>query len=188
MVEDLTVRDAMTTAYVGVSESDTIRDVIDVMIDEGADAVVVLRGSEAVGTVTERDLLRATTGTIPTDASIASVMSGPGPSVGADLPLSDAASALSTEDRRQLLVRNGDGVAGVLTSQDVITATASLLPASERDAETLSTSTSDLQTGTRTEPENPEYSSQSVCEACGSLMPGLESVNGQAICADCRGA
>ncbi|MDL5361237.1 CBS domain-containing protein [Halalkalicoccus sp. NIPERK01] len=182
MVEDLTVRDAMTTAYVGVSESDTIGDVIEVMIDDGVSGVVVLRGPEAVGTVTERDLLRATTtGSIPTDASIASVMSGPGPSVKPDVPLSDAASTLSTEDRRQLLVRNGEGIVGVLTSQDVITAAASLLSASEREPETMSAP----EAGTTV--DDPEYTTQSVCEVCGSLMPGLESVNGQVICADCRG-
>ncbi|KYH26721.1 CBS domain protein [Halalkalicoccus paucihalophilus] len=179
MVEDLTVRDAMTTAYVGVSESDTIRDVIDVMVEDGDTGIVVLRGTEAVGTVTERDLLRATTGTIPTDASIASVMSGPDPSVEADVPLSDAANLLSTEDGRQLLVRNGDGIVGVLTPQDVITATASLLSTPEREPETFAAPD-------ETEMENAEYTTQSVCEICGSLMPGLESINGQAVCSDCR--
>lgn len=181
MVESLTVRDAMTTAYVGVSESDTVGDVIDVMIEDGVSGVVVLRGPEAVGTVTERDLLRtATTGTIPTDAGISSVMSDPGPSVEADMPLSEAASSLSTEDRRQLLVRNGEGLVGVLTSQDVITAAASLLSSPEREPERFPTP--EAETGV----ENTEYT-QSVCEVCGSFMPGLESVNGQVVCADCRG-
>ncbi|MCL7417370.1 MAG: CBS domain-containing protein, partial [Halalkalicoccus sp.] len=178
-VEDLTVRDAMTTAYVGVSESDTIRDVIDVMVEDGDTGIVVLRGTEAVGTVTERDLLRATAGTIPTDARIASVMSGPDPSIEADVPLSDAASLLSTEEGRQLLVRNGEGIVGVLTPQDVITATASLLSAPEREPETLAGPD-------EAETENVEYTTQSVCEVCGSLMPGLESINGQAVCSDCR--
>lgn len=186
MVEDLTVRDAMTTAYAGVSESDTVGDVIDMTLEEGVSEVVVLRGSEAVGTVTERDLLRAaTTGSIPTEAGISSVMSGRGPSIDAETPLSEAASELSTADRRQLLVREGERIVGVLTSQDVITATASLLSAPEREA--------DLSVGPGTDAEseataeNPEYTTQSVCEVCGSLMPNLASVNGQAVCGDCRG-
>lgn len=184
MVEDLTARDAMTTAYVGVSESDTVGDVIDVMIEEGVSEVVVLRGSEAVGTVTEHDLLRAaTTGTIPVEAGISSVMSGAGPSVGADTPLPEAASELSTAERRQLIVRNGERIVGVLTSQDVITATASILPAPERE-EGLSDA---AETNAEGASGNPEYSTQSVCEVCGSLMPNLASVNGQAVCGDCRG-
>ncbi|MFC6904219.1 CBS domain-containing protein [Halalkalicoccus tibetensis] len=186
MVEDLTARDAMTTAYVGVSESDTVGDVIDVMIEEGVSEVVVLRGSEAVGTVTEHDLLRAaTTGTIPVEAGIASMMSGAGPSVDAETPLSEAASELSTADRRQLIVRNGERIVGVLTCQDVITATASILSAPEPE-EGLSDA-AETNAGAETASENPEYTTQSVCEVCGSLMPNLASVNGQAVCGDCRG-
>lgn len=182
MVEDLTVKDAMTTAYVGVSESDTVGDVIDVMIEDGVSGVVVLRGTNAVGTVTERDLLRAVTaGSISDDAGIASVMSGPGPSVKADVPLSEAASTLSADDRHQLLVRNGEGLVGVLTPQDVITAAASLLSSPERELETMHSPGSEIE-----DEEDAQYSTQSVCEVCGSLMPGLESVNGQAVCADCR--
>ncbi|MFC7007669.1 CBS domain-containing protein [Halalkalicoccus salilacus] len=61
MVEDRTVKEAMTTTYVGVSESDTVGDVVDVMFDDDVAGVVVLRGRNPVGTVTERDLLRAAT-------------------------------------------------------------------------------------------------------------------------------
>lgn len=181
MVEDLMVKDAMTTAYVGVSESDTVGDVIDVMIEDGVSGVVVLRGRDAVGTVTERDLLRAVTaGSISDDAGIASVMSGPDPSVKADVPLSEAASTLSAGDKHQLLVRNGEGLVGVLTPQDVLTAAASSLSSPEREIETMVSSESEG------EEEDAQYSTQSVCEICGSLMPGLESVNGQAVCVDCR--
>ncbi|WP_122087935.1 CBS domain-containing protein [Halalkalicoccus subterraneus] len=181
MVEDLIVKEAMTTAYVGVSESDTVGDVIDVMIGDGVSGVVVLRGKNAVGTVTERDLLRAVTaGSISDDTGIASVMSGPDPSVKADVPLSEAASTLSTGDKHQLLVRNGEGLVGVLTPQDVLTAAASSLSSPEREIETMGRSE-------EPEEEDGQYSTQSVCEVCGSLMPGLESVNGQAVCADCRG-
>lgn len=181
MVEDLTVRDAMTTAYVGVSESDTIRDVIELMIEDGVSGVVVVRGAEAVGTVTEHDLLRAATAeSIPTETGVASVMSGPGPSVSPDISLSEAASTLSVEDRRQLLVRNGDGLVGVITPQDVITAAASQRPSPEREFDEMARLDAEETT------ENTEYSTQSVCEVCGSLMPGLESVNGRAVCVDCR--
>ncbi|MCH7659417.1 MAG: CBS domain-containing protein [Euryarchaeota archaeon] len=180
MAEDLTVRDVMTTAYAGVSESDTIRDVIDLMIEDGVSGVVVVRGTEAVGTVTERDLLRAvTTGSIPVETGIASVMSGSGPSIKPEVPLSEAASALSAGDRHQLLVRNGGGLVGVLTPQDVLTAAASGRSLPENEFETMA---GEPESTT----EDTAYSTQSVCEICGSLMPELVSVNGQAVCSDCR--
>jgi CBS domain-containing protein len=184
MSENLTVRDAMTTAYAGVSESDTIRDVIDVMIDDGVSGVVVVRGNEAVGTVTERDLLRAVTaGSIPIETGIASVMSGSGPTTKPDVPLSEAASALYVGDRHQLLVRNGGGLVGVLTPQDVLTAAASGRSSPENEFETVARE-SDLDADA--DVEDLAFSTQSVCEICGSLMPELESINGQAVCTDCR--
>lgn len=182
MVEDRTVREAMTTAYVGVSESDTIGDVVDVMFDDGVAGVVVLRGQNPVGTVTERDLLRAAaTGALPLDAGIASVMSGPGPSIDVETPLAEAASTLSTENERQLLVTNGngDGLVGILTAQDVIAAAASSFSSPDPEPETTPMAMDER-------PDRPEYTTQSVCEVCGSLMPELETVDGQVVCSDCR--
>lgn len=181
MVEDRTVKEAMTTTYVGASESDTVGDVVEIMLDDGVAGVVVLRGSDPVGTVTERDLLRAaTTGSLPVDSRIGSVMSGPAPSVDEGTPLAEAARLLSTEDERHLLVTNGDGLVGVLTEQDLIAAAASLFSSPEPEPETTPMAMDE-------EHERPEYTTQSVCEVCGSLMPGLETVDGQAVCSDCRG-
>lgn len=180
MVEDRTVKEAMTTTYVGVSESDTVGDVVDVMFDDGVTGVVVLRGRNPVGTVTERDLLRAAaTGTLPLEAGIASVMSGPCPSIDVEAPLAEAASTLSSEDERQLLVTNGDGLVGVLTAQDVIAAAASSFSSPDPEPETTPMAMDER-------PNRPEYTTQSVCEICGSLMPELETVDGQAVCSDCR--
>lgn len=183
MVENHTVRDAMTTTYVGVSEADTVSDVVEVMFDDDVSDVVVLRGTEPVGTVTERDLLRAAaTGSLPLEAGIASVMSGPGPSIDVETPLAEAASTLSTENERQLLVTNGDGdgLVGVLTAQDVIATAASAFSSPEPEPETTPMAVDE-------EAQRAEYSTQSVCEVCGSLMPGLEPVDGQVVCSDCRG-
>lgn len=180
MIENRTVREAMTTAYVGVSESDTVGDVADVMLEEGVADVVVLRGTDPVGTVTERDLLRAaTTGTLPVRAEIASLMSGPGPSIDAEMPLAEAASMLLTEDERQLLVTNADELVGVLTARDVIATAASLFSSPDSEPETIPS-------GPTGNTETPEYTTQSVCENCGSFMPRLEAVNGQVVCGDCR--
>lgn len=180
MVEDRTVREAMTTAYVGVSESDRIGNVVDVMMEDGVAGAVVLRGANPVGTVTERDLLyAAATDSLPVDAGIASVMSEPEPRIDAETPLAEAASTLSTENERQLLVMDGDELAGVLTAQDVIAAAASLFSAPEPEPEMTPIA------GTEAS-ETAEYTTQSVCEVCGSFVSGLEAVDGQVICGDCR--
>lgn len=181
MTDEITVRDVMTREYVGVSESDPVDAVVDLMLEDGETGVVVLRGSEPVGMVTERDLLgTAITGDFPPDTNIASVMSGRGPHVHENAPLVEAAGTLSTEDTRHLLVTNGTELVGVLSAQDVIAASASLLARDDRE------DTPEAELDDRMYATELDYSTQSVCEVCGSFMPSLQNVNGQVVCGDCR--
>ena len=59
MEPDATVREVMNREYLGVSESDTVGETASMMLDDGAEVVVVVRGSEPVGIMTERDALAA---------------------------------------------------------------------------------------------------------------------------------
>jgi CBS domain-containing protein len=186
MVDEVTVRDVMTREFVGVSESDSVGEVIDVLLSDGASGVVVLRGKEPVGMVTERDLLASLTSPSGTDTPIADAMSVGCPTVPPDRGLADAAATLSSEEVSHLLVVEREEPVGVLMTQDVIAASASALSSvdrgRERDREF------DRENRTRHDRDEDTYSTQSVCEACGSLMPGLQTVNGESVCADCRGA
>ena len=57
MDAEMTIRDVMSREFVGVSESDPLDATIDLMLEEKADCVVVLRGDEPVGMMTERNVL-----------------------------------------------------------------------------------------------------------------------------------
>ncbi|WP_135852636.1 CBS domain-containing protein [Halorussus salinus] len=206
MEGEVTVRDVMTREYVGVSESDTVLGAVRLMNDEGTGCVVVLRGSEPVGIMTESDVLAlvADEGD-PAETQVSSVMSEPVVSVGAERELSDAAGTMSREDIRRLLVTNDDELVGLLSERDVISASASLsgVPSVRGDSPREVTgggpmaddrAGGDPMTGDR--PSNPagtvgengdhEYSDRSICETCGTLSRELTNVNGQLICADCR--
>jgi len=59
MERDVSVREVMDREFLGASESDGLREAAELMLVEDADSVVVLRGSDPVGVVTERDLMTA---------------------------------------------------------------------------------------------------------------------------------
>ncbi|MFC7195331.1 CBS domain-containing protein [Halosimplex aquaticum] len=59
MERDVSVQEVMDREFVGVSESDGLRETAELMLAEEADSAVVLHGSEPVGVVTERDALEA---------------------------------------------------------------------------------------------------------------------------------
>lgn len=193
----MTVRDVMTREFVGVSESDTVLGAVKLMHEEDAGYVVVLRGSEPVGIVTESDVLALVADERdPADVAVSSVMSDPVVSVDVDRALSDAAATMSREDIRRLAATSDGELAGVLSERDVIAASASLssVPTIREvpgDGVVGRSEAGETQMGTEAasssgESDRYEYADRSICETCGSLSRGLANVNGQLICADCR--
>lgn len=183
MVEDLTVRDVMTREFVGVSESDSVADVAGLMVEEGASPIAVVRGSEPIGTIAPGTMIGALLGEdTDGDRSVDGIMQHPPRSVRPELSLAEAAAILADADTNHVFVSGDDGILGVLTENDVITAVTSILT-----TEPSGTFDDDYDAAVSVEEEVPgTMSSQSVCEVCGTLKTNLENVNGQLVCDDCR--
>ena len=191
MEPELSVRDVLTKEYVGVSESDTVLGAVRLMRQERTGSVLVVRGSEPVGIMTEWDVLGVVADEDDPDSmSVESAMSTPVVSIEPDRSLSDAADLMARDNIRNLVVTDQNGIVGMLTQRDVIAAAGSFTGAT-------SVSNGDELTGTA----NPgsaatgdqmltnggdEYSRQGVCESCGSLADELWESNGQLLCTDCR--
>jgi len=201
MESEVTVRDVMSREYVGVSESDTVLGAVRLMDEEGVGSVVVLRGSEPVGIMTESDVLGvvAEEGE-PADTRVSEVMSEPLVSVEADRGLADAAGTMSREDIRRIIVEEDGELLGLLDERDIISASASLSgvpsvrdgphavagdPVADAPVEGDRVGTEHVG-GVADNGDSPEYSDRSICEACGTLSHELSNVNGQLICVDCR--
>lgn len=189
MQSDLTVREIMSRDFVGVSEADEISDVAHVLREEEASTAAVVRGSEPVGIISALDLLPL----IPDSKSgstASEYMREPEAVLSPNAPLVEAIDWMSTQGTGRLLVTEGEELVGVVTADDLLTATASLLEngSEPREDTEAVASTSAGAVADRTVSPSPgsEYSSQSVCESCGSLTQQLQNFNGQMLCADCR--
>lgn len=205
MEGEVTVRDVMSREYVGVSESDTILGAVRLMHEEGVGSVVVLRGSDPVGIVTESDVLGLVAEeSDPAETAVSAVMSQPVISVEAERGLSDAAGTMSHEDIRRILVTDEDELVGVLDERDVISASASLSGVPSFRDQQLAVGEGRVRNPVGGDPaggepvgddrvgatangsDRAEYSDRSICETCGTLSRELSNVNGQLICVDCR--
>jgi CBS domain-containing protein len=210
MDNDVTVRGVITREYVGVSESDTVQDTVELMREEQASSVIVLRGSDPVGIVTEWDVMGLVAdGADPAVTAVSEIMSSPVRSVAADTPLVDAAGIMSSENIRNLLVEGSDtgAAVGALTDRDVIAAVASLQksfgfatpggtdtgtaprrgsPTAEDAAGTVRDRAETASTGVNGNGEPDAYANQGVCETCGTLTDDLRQINGQLVCPDCQ--
>ncbi|WP_306057804.1 CBS domain-containing protein [Natronococcus wangiae] len=199
MESELSVRDVLTTEYVGVSESDPVLGAVRLMREERSGCVLVVRGSEPVGIMTEWDVLGLVDDERdPAETTVGEIMTSPVISIGADWSLADAATTMGRQNIRNLVVESDDGILGVLTQRDVIAAAGSFQgttsPASESNESLLETTRPIDETARSNEDVDTqllpnggdEFSTQGVCEVCGSLVDSLWDANGQLVCSDCR--
>lgn len=169
MRDEPTVRDVMHREFLGVSESDELGDAAELLIDENADYLVVLRGHEPVGLLSARDVLTAVLSGDGLEEDVGSVMQPPVPAVSAVERLADVEERLLQEDTGHLIVTEENEAVGVITERDLLAATTTV-----REPTHLH------------EGSDPAVE-QSICEVCGTLSPELTPVNGQLVCPDCQG-
>lgn len=194
MDTDIPIRDVMTREFVGVSESDTVLSTARLMLDEDTDCAVVLRGSEPVGMVTERDVLAMLVDGDEPDidgATVMEAMNGSVASIPSNRDLSEAIDRLSTAAvDRLLVIENGSNEPiGLLTHRDVATVVTHSLrwratPYEDTGADADESRSEFGEFGTAE--GAPMDAMQSVCEVCGSLSQSLMNVDGQLVCPDCR--
>jgi CBS domain-containing protein len=192
MIADVTVGEVMDREYLGVSESDELVDTVELLLREGANTAVVLRGAEPVGLLTPEDVMALVVeGPAPDSATVGDAMTAHVPTVDPDLGLSEAADTMSAQDVQRLVVTRDPAVApaGIITAQDVFAIRA---PAVERSPDTEPTPdhvaagpgaalANDVEAT-----EAADFDDQGICGACGTLTGDLASFNGQLLCADCR--
>ncbi|MFB6189113.1 MAG: CBS domain-containing protein [Halapricum sp.] len=178
---DVTVREAMTRDYVGVSESDSIVETAALLLDEDSDSAVVLRGQNPIGMVTARDLLSRLV-EAGDEGTVADCMSTEVPEVPPEQSIEAAVDKLFARSVAQLLVVDSSGeLLGILTQRDIVAAT-TLTPseaAGDQVAEPARIEDGETDGG-------EAMSEQGICERCGALTADLVTFNGQSLCADCR--
>lgn len=172
--------------YVGVSESDDLVETVELLLEEGADTAVVLRGSQPVGVVTERDVLAMLVeGPDPHEATVGDTMTEQIPTISPTETLEAAADRMSAQSARRLLVTDGSEPMGILTEHDLLTARTHqperrdepLVPAGETGTAMATQAETDME---------DSFDDQGICEVCGTMTGSLASFNGQLLCADCR--
>jgi len=178
------VRDVMNREFVGVSESDSLAEAAELMRAEAAAAVVVLRGAEPIGTLSPAEAMAAMLDDDPESTTVGAVMAPPVPTANPSTPLSVAAQQLVSQGVSHLLVVDEGAAVGMVTDREVLAATGTTPDGEETATAPVAESSAEL--AAEPEPAAADESVQSICEVCGALAPALSTVNGQAVCSDCR--
>lgn len=192
MNRDVTVREVMDREFVAASESDSVRSTVELMLREEAEPAVVLRGSEPVGVLADRDVLALVVEDVTSleAATVGDVMTESVPTIAPDQTLAEARDRIAARSTSWLVVTNGGEPDGVITEHDILSsstlgteidATDGVVDADDQ----IETSTSATVTRAGAT-EAGGFEDQSICEKCGALSHDLSMFNGQLLCADCR--
>lgn len=178
MSSAVTVRDVMTREFLGVSEGDPLLETVEMLLEDGTECAVVLRGRDPVGRLSERDALSVLVeGTDPAAATVADVMSDGVVRISSGASLTAAAGTMAREGVGWLLAIE-DGPVGVVSAHDIVAAS-TMVPDAEQSPTAVSTGVTD---------HEAEYDTQGICEACGTLARDLTNANGRLVCPNCRDA
>ena len=116
------VRDIMTKAIISVPGETTVFQVAKMMEQGGIGAVLVKKGSNLHGIITDRDYAtKIVSNNMPSDTSVEQVMSSPLITINFDETISAAAQRMTDKKIRKLAVTNNGNIVGLITSTDLVT-------------------------------------------------------------------
>lgn len=120
---DSPIRDILTEAVATVHPDATLRDVAAMLAGHDIGVVLVSPVRDAVGMISERDLVSVlATGEDIDTCRAAEAMSTELVSTPVDATVSEVSQLMSEAGVRHVLVRDGDNLAGLVSIRDVLTA------------------------------------------------------------------
>ena len=175
---EMSVREIMTKKVFSTDIKTTITEVAREMIKCNVGSIIVTEGKEAVGIITERDIVRKISTEIEKlDRVCASeIMSSPIITAKPSTNIIDAAEQMVKCNIRRLPVMEGSNIVGIVTDRDILMVSPGL--------NTILANLIEMnheQSGPIThEPEG------GICEYCGTFSNDIRLSNGMMMCESCR--
>lgn len=161
---EILVRDAMTENIAKLSLKTASSKAAKIMADTDADCILVVKGDRPMGIVTASDFLRriVAEGKNASEIPLKDIMSSPVITIDSEQNLSSAFDKLSENQVKRLVVVDGEKVAGIVTSVELLSYAEELGEEEEREV------------------------GPSMCEICGGYFEMLTEVDGKFVCEDCK--
>jgi predicted transcriptional regulator len=120
------VSDVMNTDIASVPDTSSAVQAAAVILEKRVNSVVVKKGDETVGIMTDKDFVRlAALGGNP--RGVTSNMSTDLVTISPDADLNEAVNLMKEKEVRHLLVREGDKIIGIVSTKDINRALANIL-------------------------------------------------------------
>lgn len=127
----ITIEDFMTRGIITISVKASIIDAINKMVKYNIGSLVVKRGNEFVGIITERDILKICSkeNIYAPDLTVGKIMNFPLITIEAEAPIGIASQLMEDKGIRRLLVEKDNQIIGIITQKDVLKETLKIFKA-----------------------------------------------------------
>jgi CBS domain-containing protein len=176
---DILVEEVMSKSPRTGSPEMTVKEAAVLMRDEKVGSLIIVEDGLPVGIVTERDFLNkiVSENKVPSKTLVKDIMTSPLITATAKESLSDAARRMSSMRVRRLPVLKGDHLVGILTENDVLRISPSLIE--------LTRELSLVNRGGMGREKEPQVFT-GYCENCGQFSIDLRLSSGELRCPECR--
>ena len=175
---EMLVSEVMTKNVFTLDVKANVAEIAGEMTRHNVSSIVVTKKGDAVGIITERDIVRKVVaedkepGNIPASDIISSPLITVRPSTN----IIDAARIMLKHDIRRLIVKENGSASGIVTDKDLLM----IAPGLNTILESLIEMSNE-----QTIPQTPEFES-GTCEYCGAYGETVTLVNGLLLCEDCK--
>lgn len=175
--KDILVEEIMTRNPRAASSDITAQSAAKLMRQEDVGSLIILEDGAAIGMVTEKDLVQKVVaeGRSPSKVRIAAIMSTPLITIGPKESVSDAAKRMANLRLRRLPVLKDGRLVGVLTENDVLRLSPSLIELT-REWSRLGACGGSLP---------KQLTTEGYCDNCGTYADQLVERNGELLCFAC---
>ncbi len=127
----LAIEDFMTRGIVTINVEASIIDAVNKMVKNNIGCLIVKRGNEFTGIITERDILKRCVkeNIYSLDLTVGKIMSFPLITVEAEAPIGKATQLMEEKNIRRLLVEKDHQIIGIITQKDVLKETLEIFKA-----------------------------------------------------------
>ncbi|WP_135605740.1 cyclic nucleotide-binding/CBS domain-containing protein [Methanococcoides sp. NM1] len=174
----ISVKEVMTEKVITTDIEESALKVGKEMIKHNVGSIIVTKNDEAVGIITEREMIKKiiAKNKKPENVSASMLMSSPLIMIKPSTNVIDASKTMSKANIRRLAVMQNGKIAGIITDRDLLTI-----------APGLNTILADLIEMNREQNVIAEEEYEGgICQRCGYYVADLAMVNGRILCESCR--
>jgi len=122
MVLDLPAGNIARRDLIRIDEEKSVFDAAKMIVENNRGSVVVTRGGDSVGILTERDVMRKVVSKSldPKSIRVKEVMTSPPVTIDKDRPLREALDVMNKKKVRRMLVTENGKIVGIFTLRDIV--------------------------------------------------------------------